>query len=62
MPEIQQLVCNITSFDTNTAAAAAKNCGENPAGKWHICIDSDLLRKELKTCHSLLAVIESTDF
>lgn len=60
MPEIHQLVCNITSFDTNTAAAAANNCGENPEGKWHICIDQDPLRKELKTCHSLLAVIESS--
>lgn len=61
MPEIHQLVCNITSFDMNTAAAA-NNCAENPAGKWHICIDQDPLRQELKTCHSLLAVIESTDF
>lgn len=46
----------------NTAAAAANNCGKNPAGKWHICIDQEPLNKALQTCHYSLAVIEGLDF
>lgn len=62
MFEIHKLICNITSFEMNTAAAAANNCGKNPAGKWHICIDQEPLNKALKTCHYSLAVIEGLDF
>jgi len=58
--EIHKLICNIPSFETNTAAA--NNCEKNPAGKCHICIDQEPLNKALKICHYSLAVIEGTDF